>query len=321
MAVDSWAPHRFAQLSDRLVTKNGVLLIGLASGAVLLYARGGLDLLVTMYAINVFLTFTLTELGMSRHWLRDRKTLPQWKKNLPVHVTGLVLCFSILCVTLYEKFLVGGWLTVAVTSGFILAAFAIHKHYANVRDRLKYLDQVLTSVPLHEHELGAEAMERTKPTAAILVGGFNGIGIHSLLSIQTLFPHHYENYLFVSIGVIDSAKFKGESEIEALRESTEDSLREYVAFARKLGMKADYRYALGTEAVDEAEKLALEVRKEFPRTIFFLGKLVFERDRFVYRFLHNETAHAIQRRLQFSGLQSVVLPIRVTEKEMHAATA
>jgi hypothetical protein len=321
MAIDSWAPHRFAQLSDRLVTKNGVLLIGLASGAVLVYARGGLDLLVTMYAINVFLTFTLTELGMSRHWIRDRKTLPQWKKNLPVHLTGLVLCFSILCVTLYEKFLVGGWVTVAVTSGFILAAFAIHKHYANVRDRLKYLDQVLTSVPLHEHELGTTAMDRKAPTAAILVGGFNGIGIHSFLSIQTLFPHHYENYLFVSIGVIDSAKFKGESEIEALRESTEESLRQYVGFARKLGMKADYRYSLGTEAVDEAEKLALEVRREFPRTIFFLGKLVFERDRFVYRFLHNETAHAIQRRLQFSGLQSVILPIRVSEKELHAATA
>jgi hypothetical protein len=258
---------------------------------------------------------------MSRHWIRDRKTLPHWERNLPVHLTGLVLCFSILCVTLYEKFLVGGWVTVAVTSAFILSAFAIHRHYVNVRDRLKYLDQVLTEVPLHEHEVADEPMTRKAPTAAILVGGFNGIGIHSLLSIQTLFPHHYENYLFLSIGVIDSAKFKGESEIDALRESTEDSLRQYVAFARKLGMKADYRFSLGTEAVDEAEKLALEVRKEFPRTIFFLGKLVFERDRFVHRFLHNETAHAIQRRLQFSGLQSVVLPIRVTEREMHAATA
>jgi len=319
MAVDSWAPHRFAQLSDRLVTKNGVLLIGLASGAVMLYARGGLDLLVTMYAINVFLTFTLTELGMSRHWIADRRIYPQWKRILPVHLTGLVLCFSILCVTLYEKFLEGGWLTVTVTGLFILAAFAIHKHYANVRGRLKYLDEVLTSVPLHEHALENEPMDRKAPTAAILVGGYNGIGIHSFLSIQSLFPHHYENYLFVSIGVIDSAKFKGESEIEALRASTEDSLRQYVEFARKLGMKADYRFSLGTEAVDEAEKLALEVRKEFPRTIFFLGKLVFERDRFVHRFLHNETAHAIQRRLQFSGLQSVVLPIRVSEKELHAA--
>ena len=318
MAVDSWAPHRFAQLSDRLVTKNGVLLIGLASAAVMLYARGGLDLLVTMYAINVFLTFTLTELGMTMHWIRDRHTKPEWKRNLPVHLTGLVLCFSILCVTIYEKFLVGGWVTVTVTSAFIVLAFAIHKHYRNVRERLSYLDEVLTAVPLHEHAVENEPMNRKAPTAAILVGGFNGLGIHSFLSIQQLFPHYYENYLFLSVGVIDSAKFKGESEIEALRASTEASLQQYVAFARKLGMKADYRYLLGTEAVDESEKLALDVKKEFPRTIFYLGKLVFERERLVYRLLHNETAHAIQRRLQFSGLQSVVLPIRVTEKELHA---
>ncbi len=318
MGVDSWAPHRFAQLSDRLVTKNGVLLIGLASGVVLVYARGGLDLLVTMYAINVFLTFTLTELGMSRHWIKDRREKPQWKKNLPIHLTGLVLCFSILCVTLYEKLLEGGWVTVAVTSAFILLAFSIHKHYHNVRDRLKYLDEVLTSVPLHEHPMEKEPMDRRAPTAAILVGGFNGLGVHSFLSIQALFPRYYENYLFISVGVIDSARFKGESEIAALKTSTEAELRQYVEFARKLGMKADFRFSLGTEAVDEAENLALQVKKEFPRTIFYLGKLVFERDRFVYRFLHNQTAHAIQRRLQFSGLQSVILPIRVSEKELHS---
>jgi amino acid transporter len=320
MAVDSWAPHRFAQLSDRLVTKNGVLLIGLASAAVLLYAHGGLDLLVVMYSINVFLTFTLTELGMSRHWIKDRRLYPQWKKILPVHLTGLVLCFSILCVTLSEKFREGGWVTVAVTSGFIALSFAIHKHYRNVRDRLRYLDEVLTKVPLHEHPVESKPMDRKEPTAAILVGSYNGIGIHSFLSIQALFPRYHENYIFLSVGVIDSAKFKGESEIEALRESTVNSLEQYVAFARKLGMKADYRYSLGTEAVDEAEKLALGVKKDFPRTIFYLGKLIFERDRLVYRLLHNETAFAIQRRLQFSGLQTVVLPIRVTEKELQAPT-
>jgi hypothetical protein len=318
MAVDSWAPHRFAQLSDRLVTKNGVLLIGLASAAVMLYARGGLDLLVTMYAINVFLTFTLTELGMTRHWIQDRRTKPQWKRNLPIHLTGLILCFSILCVTIYEKLLVGGWVTVTITSAFILLAFSIHKHYRNVRERLSYLDEVLTAVPLHEHAVENDPMNHKAPTAAILVGGYNGLGIHSFLTIQQLFPHYYENYLFLSVGVIDSAKFKGESEIEALRESTEASLRKYVEFARKLGMKAESRYLLGTEAVDESEMLALDVKREFPRTIFYLGKLVFERDRIVYRLLHNETAHAIQRRLQFSGLQSVILPIRVTEKELHA---
>ena len=63
--------------------------------------------------------------------------------------------------------------------------------------------------------------------------------------------------------MIDSAKFKGESEIEALRTSTEASLQQYVAFARKLGMKADFRFLLGTEAVDESEKLAIDVKRNF----------------------------------------------------------
>src|SRR5437870_7696136 len=60
MALDSWVPHRFSQLSDRLVTKNGVFLMGLAAMAALLYTRGDITMLVVMYSINVFITFSLT---------------------------------------------------------------------------------------------------------------------------------------------------------------------------------------------------------------------------------------------------------------------
>ena len=61
-------------------------------------------MLVVMYSINVFLTFSLTELGMSRHWIVDRHKEPRWKSQLAIHGTGLVLCVTILCITLYEKF-------------------------------------------------------------------------------------------------------------------------------------------------------------------------------------------------------------------------
>jgi len=86
-----------------------------------------------------------------------------------------------------------------------------------------------------------------------------------------------------------------------------------VTFARQLGFRADHRHSIGTEAVEQVITLCEEIRKEFPRSIFYLGQLVFENDRFYYRLLHNETAFAIQRRLQFAGLQAVVLPIRVLE--------
>ena len=72
MATDSWAPRRFAQLSDRLVTNNGIWLMGLAAFATLIYTRGSVSALLVMYAINVFLTFSLTLLGMTRHWWLER---------------------------------------------------------------------------------------------------------------------------------------------------------------------------------------------------------------------------------------------------------
>jgi amino acid transporter len=72
MAVDSYMPHRFSQLSDRLTMSYGVLLMGGASLLALLYTGGNVTHLVVMYSINVFLTFSLSELAMCRFWIRDR---------------------------------------------------------------------------------------------------------------------------------------------------------------------------------------------------------------------------------------------------------
>ena len=67
MAVDSWVPRRFAALSDRLTTHNGIVLMGATSLAALLYTKGDVGTLVVMYSINVFLTFSLSMFGMLRH--------------------------------------------------------------------------------------------------------------------------------------------------------------------------------------------------------------------------------------------------------------
>ena len=103
MATDSWVPRRFAQLSDRLVTNNGIWLMGIAALATLIYTRGSVSALLVMYAINVFLTFSLTLLGMTRHWWLERGTAG-WQRNFLLQLVGLVLCGSILVVTIYEKF-------------------------------------------------------------------------------------------------------------------------------------------------------------------------------------------------------------------------
>ncbi len=314
MAVDNWVPRRFAQLSDRLVANNGINLMGVAALATLWYTHGSVAKLVVMYSINVFLTFSLTLLGMVRHWLLHKGT-PDWKRNLSLHLLGLTLCVVILVVTIYEKFREGGWLTVIVTAAFVTLAFLIKGHYSRVRNAMRRIDETLLDIPVRPHPEADTQIPRDEPVAVMLVNGFTGMGIHTVLSVQNLFPHQFKNYLFLSVGVIDSENFKGVAEIDALRNQTETDLFKYVAFARSLGFRADHRYEIGTEAVEEVLSLCEGVQKEYPRSIFFLGQLVFEADRFYYRFLHNETAFAIQRRLQFAGLQAIVLPVRVIESK------
>ncbi len=316
MATDSWAPHRFAQLSDRLVTNNGIWLMGLAAFATLIYTHGSVSQLLIMYAINVFLTFSLTLLGMTRHWWLERKTSRLWKRNFFLQLVGLVLCGSILVVTVYEKFGEGGWVTVVVTATVVAVAFSVKRHYLRVKDQLSRLDDTLLNVPLRPHNEPPQAIPRDESVAVMLVSGFSGLGVHTVLSVQNLFPRQYKNYVFLSAGVIDSSHFKGVAEIEELKKKTIDDLEQYVDFAHRLGFRAEYRYSIGTEAVSEIIELCEETRKEFPRSIFYLGQLVFESDRFYYKLLHNETAFAIQRRLQFAGLQAIVLPIRVLEKRV-----
>jgi hypothetical protein len=105
---------------------------------------------------------------------------------------------------------------------------------------------------------------------------------------------------------------KGVEEVEHVRERTEASLKQYVGLARGLGFAADYRVSVATEAVAEAERMALEVSREYPRSVFFAGKLIFKVERFYQRLLHNETAYSLQRRLQFAGMNAMVLPVRVS---------
>ncbi|HEY1434226.1 MAG TPA: amino acid transporter, partial [Thermoanaerobaculia bacterium] len=240
-------------------------------------------------------------------------------KGLLLHGAGAILCVGILIITIYEKAFEGGWMTLVITTLLVVLAFSIKRHYLRVREQLRRLDEQLLDIPVRKHEHEAGEIRRDEPVAVMLVNGFSGLGVHTVLSVQTLFPHQYKSYVFVSVGVIDSAIFKGQAEVEALKSHTVEDLAKYVEFAHKLGFKADFRYQIGTEAVQSVVEVCEEVRKEFPRSIFYLGQLVFENDRVYYRILHNETAFAIQRRLQFAGLQAVVLPIRVLEPKKKAS--
>lgn len=309
MAIDSWLPHRFSQLSSRLTISDGVLLMGGAAIATLVYTRGNLVALVTMYSINVFVTFSLSQLGMLRYWVGHRRRRGVGK-GLVIHGVAFALCVGILVGILYEKFAIGGWVTVAVTSVLVGLCFAIRRHYLGVQESLSRLEAIMTALPTARVEI-APAPDTKQPAAVLLVGGYGGMGVHAMLTIQRLFPGHFRNFVFVSVAVVDAATMKGLEEVERKRKAAEDALKQYVALAHRFHLAAEYRLALGTDVLDAGVEVCEEIARTYPRALFFLGKLIFERETVFQRLLHNETAYQLQQRLQFSGMNAMVLPVRV----------
>ncbi len=311
MAIDLWLPRRFAALSERLTMQDGVLLMGLSSLALLLYTHGSVSALVIMYSINVFLTFSLSQYGMINYYLKRRKREISWKRYIMIHLLGFILCLTILIVTLVVKFEEGGWMTLLITGCLITLCYVIRGHYRNVRKGARSLDDILMGMYLEGSKVNTDPCKPDDMTAVLLVGGYNGFGLHSFLSIFRTFPNVYKNFIFVSVGEIDSGSFKGVEEMEALKRYVEDGLKKYVNLARKLGFAADYRVDIGIDVVDTATTLCQTVAGEYARSTVFAGQLIFQKQSLFQRFLHNETAFAIQRRLQWEGIAMMILPIRV----------
>jgi amino acid transporter len=308
MATDFWLPRRFAMLSEQLTMHNGVLLMGIASIILLFYTNGSISALVVMYSINVFLTFSLSQFGMMRYFLHNKEK--KWKSRIIVHVVGFILCTTILTVTVYEKFGEGGWATLVITAVFIGLCYLIKSHYLKVRQAAQQLETILQKIRPGK-TFNAEPLNPKDPTAILLVSGFNGFGLHTWLSINRKFPHFYKNFIFVSIAEVDQDAFKGSEEMQQLRVSVEEGLKKYVHLVRSYGFAADFRMTAGTDVVQTATHLCSTLAKEYARSMVFTGKLIFRHEHFLQKLLHNETAYAIQRRLQWDGIETVILPIRV----------
>ncbi|MEN6405058.1 MAG: APC family permease [Thermoguttaceae bacterium] len=310
MAHDSWMPRWFSNLSERLATHNGILLMGMAALGALWYTHGNVYMLVIMYSINVFLTFSLSMIGMCRHWYSLRRRHPLWRRRLALFGFGAVVCVSILCVTISEKFDEGGWRTIVVTLLCVGLCLAINRYYRKVGQSVRRLDEMLGRLTTIGEPNQAEP-DPNQPAAVILVGGYSGLGIHTMLNAIRFAPDHFKSFVFLSVGVIDSGNFKGSGAVESLREHCEESLHSYVDLGRRLGMPSTSVLSIGTDAVDELERDCLEIAHRFPKATFFAGQLVFQKDTWLHRFLHNQTAYSLQRRLQWAGVPMVILPTRV----------
>ena len=146
MAADSWVPHQFRYLSTRLVTQNGILVMGIGALVILLWTGGSVSTLVVLYSLSVFLTFAVSLFGLCLYWARLRAGR-NWLGRLALSAAGFLVCAGILLMLLVEKFLDGGWLTVVIIAAIIAVCVTIRNHYDWAKAQLKKIDADFSGIP------------------------------------------------------------------------------------------------------------------------------------------------------------------------------
>ncbi len=328
MSMDRWFPQQFGLLSERFVIKNGIILTGAAALVLLLLTRGSVQFMVVLYSINVFITFSLSQIGMVRHWWGSRKTERHWKKKILVNGIGLVLTLFILISMVVIKFREGGWITIFVTGSLMLVAAVIKRFYRRTQKELTHLDTLVDVVEATQPENHLGARHRHSPrynpnarTAVILVGGFNGMGLHTLFNVVRLFGKGVKNFFFIQAGIIDAESFKGKDELEKLEAHVEESLDKYVQYVRGQGFYPKGMPLIGTDVVEEICSLAKGVFLQYPNSIFFGGRIVFPEETILTRVLYNYVTFAVQRRLHQLGIPFVIVPVPVSSPDLPAESS
>ena len=311
MAVDSWVPRQFRNLSGRLVTQNGIFLMGLGALGILLWTRGDVSVLVVLYSINVFLTFALSLLGLCRHWWGSRYDEVHWKSRLLLSLLGFAVAGGILVVTVVEKFTEGGWLTILITGLLIALCMLIRGHYDQVRQQLRTVDALYAPRPTWGEDLPEPTLAPEQPTAIFLVGKNRGLGMYALKWLNELFPGHFRNFIFVSVGEVDAESYGGKGALRSLQYQIENSLRYYVNYCHSQGWAATSYAAYGTDVEEELEKLIVRVTTDYPHSVCLSSKLIFDNESWLISWLHNHTAIAMQRRLHLREIQMIVTPIKI----------
>jgi amino acid transporter len=312
MASDSWVPHQFRYLSTRLVTQNGILVMGIAALAILFWTRGQVTLLVVLYSISVFLTFAISLFGLCLYWWRHRKDTDNahWVRRFLLSAVGFVICAGILVVLLFERFTQGGWATALIIAAISGLCIFIRNHYRETKRAIRSVDQVFESQPFGP-VTGAIEPDPEAQTAVFIVGNSRGGGLHALLWVLRMFPGHFKNFLFVNARTVDAHAYGGEGALEQMREDAVHTLEYFVDFCQSHGMASASYIGFGTDAVEEVTRMCEQISHEYPNSIFFTSKLIFVSDNWFTRLLHNQAALAVQRRLHLEGLQMVILPMKV----------
>jgi amino acid transporter len=141
LARDKFVPRQFENRGDRLVFSNGVLVLALLASLLIWAFDADLDRLIQLYVVGVFTSFTLSQTGMVRHWLKVRRTGGEaakgWRRSIVLNAVGAAGTAIVLVIVVATKFLHGAWIVIAAMPVIVSAFYGVHRHYRSVAGQLR----------------------------------------------------------------------------------------------------------------------------------------------------------------------------------------
>jgi hypothetical protein len=170
VAKDRVLPRQFANQGDRLAFSNGILVLSLLAGVLLVAFGGDTHRLIPLYMLGVFVSFTLSQSGMVVKWRREKK--PGWRHSMVINAVGATLTGIVLVIVSITKFTEGAWIIVLLIPTLVAFFLAIHRHYARVAKQLSLR--------------GMEIAARKHNTVVVPIGGVHRAVVQALDYARTL---------------------------------------------------------------------------------------------------------------------------------------
>jgi amino acid transporter len=184
MARDSVMPKQFTFRGDRLAFSNGILLLGLASGAVLFLFQAETTRIIPLYAFGVFTAFTLSQFGMVQHWRRSRE--PGWRRSLVINGFGGSVTFVVAIIVGATKFTHGAWISMAIMLLLVVVLWRIRSGY---RKASRFLDEGLDGAGPVTQKYFSAAAGNAAQTVIIPVDEINRAVLRTAAYARSISPH------------------------------------------------------------------------------------------------------------------------------------
>lgn len=290
LAKDGFLPRQLGARGDRLAYSNGIIILTGMAVALIVAFEAEVTRLIQLYIVGVFVSFTLSQFGMVKHWTRllanerDPAERMRMQRGRVVNGAGFAITAAVLVVVMVTKFLQGAWITVLAMAAFILIMVAIKRHYDNVA-----------------LELAADEQDKVLPTrvhAIVLVSKLHKPTLRALAFAKATRPNALEG-VYVSVDTADTARL--------LEEWDE----------RNTGVPLKVLHSPYREVVRPIVEYATEIRRANPRGVVAVYIPEYVVGRWWEQLLHNQTALRLKGRLLFTpGVMVISVPYQLRSSQV-----